>query len=107
MQTHIFSILLQHLKEPEVHSTVFKMLTIVYLSQIHRKWFKDHAKMLLMEEVPMKANTVVFVVRIGVVDPPQDLKLLQPRLVHDLIVPDDLDADFLVGFHCVPGSDDI
>ena len=55
----------------------------------------------------MKTDTVVLVVRVSVIDSPQDFKLLQPRLVHNFVVPDDLDANFLVGFHGVSSPDNI
>ena len=72
----------------------------------------------------MQPDAVIFVLRISVVNPPQDLQLLQAGLVHDLVVPgedhndghdishldleddpqvpDDLDANFLTVSAGVP-----
>ena len=49
-----------------------------------------------MEEVPEQPNTVELVIRVCLVELLQDTQLLQARLVHHLVVTDDLDGHFLV-----------
>ena len=46
---------------------------------------------------------MIFVLWVGVVHPPERLELLEARLVHDLVVPDDLDGHLLVAAETVPG----
>lgn len=49
-----------------------------------------------MEEVPEQPYAVELVIRVCLVELLQDTQLLQARLVHHLIVADDLDGHFLV-----------
>ena len=46
---------------------------------------------------------MIFVLWVCVVHPPERLELLEARLVHDLVVPDDLDGHLLVAAETVPG----
>ena len=59
--------------------------------------------MLLVEKVPVEPETMILVIRVRIVDPPERLELLETGLVHDLIVPDDLDGHLLVTPYAVPG----
>ena len=50
---------------------------------------------------------MILVIRICVVDPSESLQFLETRLVHDLVVPDDLDGHLLVAPEAVPGPDHV
>ena len=63
--------------------------------------------MLFVEKVSVQPKTVILVVRIRVVDPPERLELLETGLVHDLVVPDDLDGHLLLAPETVPGPDHV
>ena len=56
---HVLSVLLEH------------------LSQVHGQGFEDETEMLLVEEVAVQPQAVVLVVRISLVQPAKQFKLLQ------------------------------
>ena len=60
-----------------------------------------------MKEMAEKPDAVKLLVRICIVQLLQDLQLLETCLVHHLVVADNLDGYFLVGFQGVSRSDHV
>ena len=60
------------------------------LSNIFRSY-----QMLLVEEAPVEPETVILVIRIGLVQSSQMLKLLQSGFMHNLVISNDFDADLI------------
>ena len=85
----------------------------IYVQRQKKKFvFSPHGleyqtEVVLVEEVSEEAHAVEPVVRVCFVELLEDAQFLEARLVHHLVVADDLDGHLLVGLEGVPGTDHV